>query len=297
MTLRHFEIFVAVCDAMNMTAAASALYMSQSAVSQAIAELERQYELRLFERLNRKLYLTQGGDTLLGYARHIIRLNRDAEHAMRDVSQSGVVRIGASVSIAASLLPSLVSGIQREDRGIQLVIKEDNTAQLEALLLCDQLDLALVEGDIVSTDLLSFPFAEDPLVLICGKNHPFALRGEVAAQELSDENFILRELGSGTRKTFELSMAAHPLSWKSSWTCCNAETIKQAVAEGLGISALSGRIITRELEEGSLRRVPVRDIRFIRQFKLVYHKNKYVTQGMHLVIQSCFAAHQTVSFP
>ena len=85
MTLRHFNIFVSVCDTMNMTAAAELLFMSQSAVSQAIAELEKYYDVRLFERLSRKLYLTNAGDKLLSYARHMIRMNAEVEKEMKTV--------------------------------------------------------------------------------------------------------------------------------------------------------------------------------------------------------------------
>ena len=79
MTLRHFNIFVAVCDKMNMTKAAEGLFISQSAVSQAISELEAHYGVRLFERLSRKLYITLAGEKLLSYARYIIKLNMELE--------------------------------------------------------------------------------------------------------------------------------------------------------------------------------------------------------------------------
>ena len=114
LTLRHFQIFVAVCDAMNMTAAANSLFISQSAVSQTISELEGHYEVRLFERLSRKLYLTQAGEKLLGYARHIIRMSKDAESEMRALNQNGIIRIGASVTIGASILPKLIAAINKE---------------------------------------------------------------------------------------------------------------------------------------------------------------------------------------
>jgi len=96
LTLRHFRIFVSVCDTMNMTAAAELLFMSQSAVSQAIAELEKYYDVRLFERLSRKLYLTQAGEKLLSYARHMIRMNAEVEKEMKTLHESGSIWVGLS---------------------------------------------------------------------------------------------------------------------------------------------------------------------------------------------------------
>ena len=289
MTLRHFQIFVAVCDHMNMTVAAGTLYMSQSAVSQAISELEAYYDVRLFERLSKKLYLTQAGGKLLGYARHIIRLNRDAENDMRSLSQNGIVRIGASVTVGACILPKLAAGFKNKYPGFTLVVTEDNTTQIERLIMRDELDLGLVEGEVTLSDIISRPFTEDILVLICGKTHPFWARQQVEPVELEKENFILREVGSGTRKTFENVMSENALPWTSAWTCNNADTIKMAVAEGLGVSVISKRAVQREIESGMLHSVDINGLTFKRQFKLVYHKNKYHTDSMKHFIDYCTA--------
>lgn len=280
MTLRHFQIFTTVCDTMNMTAAANRLYMSQSAVSQAIAELERHYDVCLFERLSRKLYLTQAGETLMGYARHIIRMNLDAENEMRILNQSGKVRVGTSVTIGACVLPTLAVSIIQKYPKLAFEVTEDNTVHIEQLILQDKLDIGLVEGDIQSPDIICRPFSNDALVLICGKAHPFALRDSIQPQELEQENFILREIGSGTRKTFEEVMKKHGIAWTSTWTCNNADTIKAAVAEGLGISVISGRAVQHEIDAGILFSTKIQSVEFTRQFKLVYHKNKYLTHAM-----------------
>lgn len=287
MTLRHFQIFTTVCDTMNMTAAANLLYMSQSAVSQAIAELERHYDVCLFERLSRKLYLTEAGETLLGYARHIIRMNVDAENEMRILNQSGKVRVGTSVTIGACVLPSLAAALIKKYPTLSFEVTEDNTVHIEQLILQDKLDIGLVEGDIESPDILCRPFSEDTLVLICGKSHPFAARRYIEPHELEKENFILREIGSGTRKTFEEVMKQHGLSWTSTWTCNNADTIKAAVAEGIGVSVISGRAVQREVAAGLLCCIEIQGMIFTRQFKLVYHKNKYLTHAMKEFTSFC----------
>jgi DNA-binding transcriptional LysR family regulator len=287
LTFRHFQIFVTVCDKMNMTAAAETLFISQSAVSQAISELEAHYNVRLFERLSKKLYLTQAGEKLLGYARHILRTNRDAENEMRSMDQNGILRIGVSVTIGASVLPQMVTSFKTKYPGVRIEVIENNTAIIEKLILNDSLDLGLVEGEITLSDLISKPFAEDRLVLIYGKNHAFAGRSIIDPHELEQEDFILREVGSGTRNTFERVMTANGLTWTASWTCNNTDTIKMAVAEGLGVSVISDRSIIKEIEHGLLYTADINGLYFKRHFKLIHHKNKHLTGVINNFINFC----------
>lgn len=280
MTLRHFKIFVTVCDTMNMTAAAEALYMSQSAVSQAIADLEQFYKIRLFERLSRRLYLTQAGDKLLGYARHMVGMNADIEKDMKTLHDTGLVRVGASVTVGSTVLPQLVSEFCKANPSIRIEAFEANTEHIQNRLLTDKTDIGLVEGENTSSDLLSTPFTDDELVLICGRHHRFAHFSAIPPCELEKEDFMIREHGSGTRQTFEDAMKLHRLSWKAAWVCNNSDTIKAAVIAGLGVSVVSARTVEKEVKSGELMIKRVDNIRFLRTFKIVYHKNKYLTEQM-----------------
>lgn len=200
MTLRHFKIFVAVCDTMNMTAAAEQLFMSQSAVSQAIAELENHYDVRLFDRLSRKLYLTQAGQKLLSYARHIIRMNAEVENNMKALHENGSVRIGASVTVGSCVLPKLVSYFMKENPQTDIEVFEDNTEKIEKRILHDSIDIGLVEGEITSPDVFSRAFMDDELVLICSAGHRFASAFSIDPKELEQEEFIIREKGAEPEK-------------------------------------------------------------------------------------------------
>ena len=289
MTLRHFKIFIAVCDHMNMTAAAKALFISQSAVSQAISELERYYGVRLFERISRKLYLTQGGERLLSYARHMVRMSMEAENEMKTLLDKGSLRIGASVTVGAHVLPKLVREFQEKHEETEILVFEDNTEMIEKHVLEDEIDLGLVEGEVQSRDLIKKAFMEDELVVIFSPNHRFSNWKEIPSNELEKENFIVREKGSGTRKLFEEVMAANRLAWKPVWTCNNADTIKMAVREGLGVSVISKRAAAGEVDSGVLCQAEVEDLQFKRQFKIIYHKNKYISCSMKQFMELCLA--------
>lgn len=287
MTLRHFKIFICVCDTLSMTEAAKALFISQSAISQAISELENYYDVRLFERLSRKLYITQAGERLLSYARHMLRMSADIEKDMKALLQTGSLRLGASVTIGASMLPRLVKAFKQTHPETQISVIEDNTEQIEKLLLADKTDFGLVEGEIISRDILCSAFMEDALSLICAKDHRFAGCSAIIPQELEKEDFIVRERGSGTRKTFESVMTANNLAFKESWTCNNADTIKAAVSAGLGVSVISNLAVEKEIMGGSLVIVPIEGIRFERTFKIAYHKNKFLTAQMKEFFALC----------
>lgn len=280
MTFRHLHIFLSVCDAGSMTAAAERLYVAQPSVSQAIAELERHYQVRLFERLGRKLFLTLAGERLRTYARHIVNLNQEATEAMREVSLYGEVRVGASVTVGTYILSELVRDFARQNPAIKVTSAVSNTKAIEESLLEDRLDLGLVEGEIHSPWLLQEAFMEDELVLTCAPEHSWAKKNVLAAAQLNGERFFVREVGSGTRELFETVMSGAGISWQTVGVYNNAETIKAAVAANLGHTVISRLAVKREIERGELALVRVRGLSFKRKFQLVWHKNKYISSSM-----------------
>lgn len=277
MTLRHFKIFITVCDTMNMTTAGEKLFLSQSAVSQAISELEKYYLSKLFERLSRKLYLTHSGEKLLSYARHIVRMNEETVYEMKMLKDGGFIRIGASVTVCTCILPKAVTELQRLRTNAKIEVYENNTGKIENMILQDQIDIGIVEGNIHSSDIISIPFMEDDLVLVCGKKHRFHKLNKILPIDLEKENFIIRELGSGTRETFEDVMTANQIIWNASWTCNNADSIINAVEEGLGVTVISNRLVQNEIACGDLIKLQIEGIEFKRDFKICYHKHKYLS--------------------
>lgn len=264
--------------------------MSQSAVSQAIAELEKHYGVRLFDRLAKKLFLTQAGEKLLGYASHLIRLNDEVEVTMKMLGSNSTIRIGASVTVGSHVLPGLVSEFKSSRPGTAIEVVEDNTEKIEAMLLRNEIDLGLVEGEVLAPEILVRPFMDDELVIICARGHRFASQSSIEPHELEQENFIIREKGSGTRKTFEDMMTAHQVRWHAVWTCNNADTIRSAVAQGHGISAISRLAVAQDMVAGLIAQTRIQGISFRRQFKLIYHKNKYLPESMQAFIGLCLAA-------
>jgi LysR family transcriptional regulator, transcriptional activator of the cysJI operon len=287
MTLRHMKIFLCVCDENNMTRAAALLHMTQPSVSLAIQELEEHYGVRLFERLGRRLFITDAGRRLQTYTRHIVSLNQQAEEAMRAVSGLYRLRIGASVTIGESILVELLQYMYETNPKQEIFSEIHNTAELEAMLLKDELDLALVEGEIQSDYLIEEAFMKDELIFIAAPHSRLLEQNQISKEDLSQIPFFVREAGSGTRNLFEQVMQANKLKFQVAGVYNNAESIKKAVGAGLGFSAISWRAVRGEVLRGELMRFDVDDIEFKRNFSLVYHKNKYIPPELQTVIELC----------
>jgi DNA-binding transcriptional LysR family regulator len=287
MTLRHLRIFAEVCDSLSMTAAAQRLFMSQPAVSQAIAELEKYYDVRLLDRLSKKLYVTQAGQKLLSSARQLLHINGEIEREMRHLHQGIRIRVGASMTVGAHVLPGLVAAFEKENPGVQAEAFEYNTQKIEQMLLKDQIDFGLVEGTVTSPEIIAKPFLKDRLVLICSVGHRFSQCPRVEPEALTKERWIVREAGSGTRKTFEDAMAARGIPWQPFWVCNDSDTIKKAVRAGIGVSVISELAVTDELEYGVLITRQIEGMPFQREFKIIRHKDKFLTEPMGRFISLC----------
>ncbi len=288
MTFRHLEIFVKVAETLSMTSAAELLFIAQSSVSQSISELEQHLKAKLFERLGRKLYLTENGNEFLSYARHIVSLAADAEMRMREMRKGGTLRIGGSMTVGTTILYRLIQSFVLDNSTVDLTVTVDNTSVLESMLLANKIDLAIAEGKMKSGHIVSRVIMDDELVFICPTHHRFANVDYVNLTDLISEKFILREEGSGTRELFESVMAAHDLQYTVKGVMNNTEAIKLAVAGNLGIAAISVMSIKEELASGELACFRVEGLNFSRNFSLFFHKNKFFTPVMEAFMNLCY---------
>lgn len=286
MTIRHLKIFIAVADTGKMSLAAQQLYISQPTVSQAIGEIEQYYGVQLFERLSRKLYITKAGEKLLGYARHIVSLFDEMELELKYTAENLSLHVGATITIGICLLTGIVNRYEAAHPHVNVNAYIDNTRVIEEMILKSELDLGLVEGTIKNSDIVTLPFVQDELVLICGNDHPLAQRKRVRAQELQGQAFALREKGSGTRALFERYLQEKGITVSEKWECHSSETIKNAVMGGQGLSVISRRLVARQAAEGTLRILPIEDAKLTRQFSLIHHKNKFLSEPIRDFMES-----------
>lgn len=287
MTIRHLQIFVAVADCGKMRAAAERLHISQPSVSQAVRELESYYNIKLFERLSQRIYITETGKKLLPYARHIIDSFETMEGFINDTSSGNVIRVGGSVSVGTRLLPPMIKSLENEVPDVDVCVIVDNTAAIEGKIQRSELDIAVVEGIVRSDELVKKDIYDDELVLVVGPEHELFNHPGIKLKELTKHALISRESGSVERNQFEQFLLEHDIKMKNKWSCSNTETIKKAVLNGEGIAILSRMVIEKEIAAGDVRVLNVENTRMKRKIKLIYHKNKYISQSMKQFIDIC----------
>jgi DNA-binding transcriptional LysR family regulator len=257
MTLRQLEIFEKVAATQHVTRAGEQLLITQSAVSVAITELERMAGGPLFERRGRRLLLNDRGRYLLPEAREIIGKVRAIERALNDSKEeiTGILHVGASTTVGNYLLPSILGEFSRLYSGAKTILAVGNTEQIESLVESGQLDLGLIEGPPHLTSLDASSWMEDELMVIVGKEHPWASEGFASAEMLSRASWIMREKGSGTREVFESAISAKHIAISIYLELGHSEAIKRAVEAGLGVGCLSRLAVQRELDNGWLIKV------------------------------------------
>lgn len=253
MTIRHLTIFVAVADLGSMSAAAASLYLSQPTVSQAIRELEKHYNGLLFERLGKKLYLTERGQLLLPQARNLIRQFQQLEELMLNQGQSSTLKLGSTITVGTCLTPFLIPRLQKNCPEIRVHSYVSNTKDIEQKLLRSELDVGIVEGEILSPDLTVLPIIDDCLVLAVGKDHPFYGKKRIQVQDLVGEPFAMREQGSGTRQLFEEYAAKHHIFVQTVWEANSPRALLNAVLYDRVLAVMSLRLMPHEIRHGKIR--------------------------------------------
>ena len=288
MTLRHLKIFLAVCDCgCNVTKASEALHTTQPAVSHAVKELEQYYGVILFDRMGRRLRITEAGQRFWEYARHIAALFDEMETGMRNWDAFGILRVGASITIGSQFLPSYVRAFYSRYPGTEVRAVVEPLEQLEQKLMNNALDFALVEGVSHLPSFRSEEYMEDHLAVICPAGGRFRQGQELTIDEFRRQRFLLRERGSGTRETFERVIEQAGFSVSPIWEAMSTTALVNAVMSGLGIAVLPRRMVAGPLARGLVVAVRVKGLDFRRTFHILYHKEKFLTSSARNFMDLC----------
>ena len=276
MNLNHLAIFHAVAQTGSMTLGAERLDISQPAVSKQVQELEHGLGVPLFDRIGRRVYLSQAGEILADYARRLFALAHEAEEAMADVRAVGRGRlvVGASTTIGTYLLPGVVAAFWRRHPQVELLVEIENTEQVHRRLARLELDIGLTEGFVEEDELDAEVFHRDELVVIAARTHRLVGEARVPLTALRQEPFILREPGSGTREVEERALARLKLPVRVVMALGSTEAIKRVVAEGVGLAIVSRLSVGAECTAGTLAVLPVAGLRIERPLYLVRRKGR-----------------------
>ncbi len=277
MTLEQLRVFISVAERGHVTEGARALNLAQSAASHAIAALEDRHDVLLFDRVGRRIVLTEAGAALLAQARRILA---EVEHAERTLAEFGALERGAlslhaSQTIAGYWLPRRLVAFRRAYPRIEIRLTIGNTAEVAEAVESGAAELGFVEGAIKSESLESLVVARDQLVLVVGPDHAWGDAETLKPADLLQGDWVLREVGSGTRSAFEQALrrlGIRPEKLRIAMELPSNEAVRAAVEAGLGATATSASVAASSLEAGLLRqaRFKLPD----REFHVLSQKNR-----------------------
>ena len=296
-TLRQLQIFRAIALSGSTTAAAQSVPLSQSAASAALNELERILNARLFDRVGKRLLLNDEGRALLPTALAVLDGARNLETAFLGADHAAHVdlHLFASTTIGNYILPRLLARFRDLVPAAQLQLQIGNTRDVVTAVREFAADLGLIEGPCHASDIVVVPWLEDELVIVASPMHPLAKaakRGKLTAKQLSRSCWLLREPGSGTRETVEQALLPHLVNVESTMTLGSSESIKNAVAEGLGVSCLSRYVVQDLAAAGRLSVLDTRLPRLTRRLTIIHHRRKLLSDSLSGFIAHCRAQTQ-----
>lgn len=281
MLSQRIRVFQSVATHLSFTRAAEELSISQPGVTFHIKGLERAYGTELFERIGRRLYLTDSGRILYGYVQRLSLMEEEAQVALEELKglESGLLVIGASATIGIYLLPEVVGEFRKRHPGIKVSLRVGNKRHTIERLLNNELDFGLVASPITDPTLVAEPYLKDELVVIVSPTHRFAGEPIVHPGELRRETFLVRESGSGTQELMEERLANLGIAPADTMQLGTTEAIKQAVVANLGISTASRYSVEAELASGRLCEANVPSLKMNRSLLLLHHKDKRLSKS------------------
>ena len=286
-TLRQLEVFLATASHCNISRAAEQLFMTQSAASNALKGLEQHYDMKLFDRIGKRLQLNDQGKLIRPQAEALLAQARELELTLLQQAENGLLQVGATMTIGNYLAVDLVAEYGRLHPDSQIKLQVENTESIAAKVVNFELDVGLIEGELNNPELDVIPWQNDELVVFCAPDHPFAKIGKINDEQLLQAQWVLREKGSGTRQTFDRAMHGLLPQLNISLELQHTEAIKRAVESKLGIGCLSRVALHDAFEKGRLipLTTPTRD--FSRQFYFIIHRQKYRSVSMQRWLQLC----------
>jgi DNA-binding transcriptional LysR family regulator len=280
LNLNQLRVFHTVARVLNFTRAADELHLTQPGISKHIKGLEAFYGTRLFDRLGKKVVLTQAGEILFkasGAMAELLQESRARMHDLRGLA-GGKLRLGASITIGTYLLPALLVKFRNAFPEVDIKVDIALSQQVVDKVLNNTLEIGFVGHHAEDRRLTAFPFRKEKMVLAVAPEHPWAARtSPVRLKELSGQPFLLSREGSGTRTTLSALLDKAGIALENTMELGTAEGVKQAVEANLGVSILSHHVIAKDLATGAIQAVRLAGGAPTRQLSGVYHKDRYLS--------------------
>lgn len=281
------EIFVTTAEQKSFTRAAELLHMTPSAISLSIKALENKLGVRLFERSNKYVQLTEAGQVMYAQSKEILLKYDQLKLALTELEPSTAMplSIGAAYTFGEYFLPGIIYAFSKRHPNITPNITIHNSKTIIEQIHKQELDIGfIVEGEASGSDVDTKLFTEEEMVIIARPNHPIIRHSQVDRRLLEAETWIIREPGSGTRDVTDKLFAQLGIAPKKVMSFGSSQTIKESVALGLGISYLSESTVKSETKTGSIGAITLADFPNKSRFHYITHRASFHTQVAQLFL-------------
>jgi len=282
MQIESLKVFCDLVDSESFTKSAQINGITQSAISQQIATMERNFKSLLIERSKKKFRLTREGQVLYDYSKQILQHYRNLDHKMQEVRNviSGTIEVATIYSIGLHDLPHYIKGFMQKYPTVNVHVEYRNASLVYEDVLCNVADLGLVAYPVTDPRLIIVPLRKEPLVLICSPQHPFAELKSITLKELNGQKLISFEPDTPTRKALDKILNRHGVTAEHVMEFDNVETVKRAVEIGAGISIVPLSTVAKEIEKQSLAVVEISDGEFFRPIAAIYKKHRVLSPAI-----------------
>jgi len=274
-TLKQLQLFICISQEKTITAAAKKLFLSKPAVSMSLSELEKQLGHPLFERKNNRLFINDLGKQLLPLADEQIERSKLISTLFTESKQlNGKLLIGASNTLGNHLLPFLLSDFRKRFNQHNQSLMIDNSQAVCEQIKEYELDIGLVEANLFDDQLSAIKWLKDEMVIVCNTDHPLTAKKYLNIEDLEDQQWILREQGSGTRAFFINQIGRKLSQYHISLSLKSTEAIINSTSAGLGLSCISKVAARHALADKRLQQLTL-NIDMHRDYWLIWHKDRY----------------------
>ena len=270
----RLKVFQTVAQKLSFTKAATELFITQPAVTKHIKELEQQLNVQLFRRNGNSISLTPAGKIALQHTEKIFQDYTDMETELAQLNklEAGTLHIGASTTVAQTMLPRLLALFKKTYPAVHFTFEQANTDVITQMILSDKIDIAIVEGAGHYPQLAYTPFAKDEIVLVTAAGNALAKKGEITPKQLLNIPLVLREAGSGTLDVIFNALTAagiNPKDLKIEIQLESSIAIKQYLLHSETATFLSIRSVISELKYNELTVVEMKGLDIFRTFQFI----------------------------
>ena len=282
MQIESLKVFCDLAETESFTKAAHINEVTQSAVSQQISSLERQFKSLLIERSKKKFRLTREGQLLYDYSKQIIQTYDSLFHKLQEIKDiiSGTIRVSTIYSVGLHDLPPYLKKYLKAYPTVNVHVEYRRSNQVYDDVLGNVVDLGLVAYPQRDAKLEVVALRKDQMILICHPQHPFAQKKSVKMKDLAGQKFIGFEPDIPTRRAIDKILKEHEVTVNHVMEFDNIETVKRAAEIDAGIAIVPRGTITQEVSKSTLAEVEISDAEFFRPLAAIYKKNKVLSPAM-----------------